>query len=214
MTEIDNTIYIDDREKRDVQLLAEVLYDNMRIERLEIGDVLARGIIFELKRPPDFISSIFDKRLFIQIFNMTEKYKNAFLLVSGSFIETELLYNSRSKNSNFPGVIASCIARGCIPIFTGSIYNSLILIDSISKKYTDGKIRDRPTKTVTLKDKQMSIICSLPGISETLAKSLLSHFGSVGAIFAADEAALKEVAKIGPKKANKIVRLNQKPYIV
>lgn len=214
MTEINNTLYLDNREKRDIQILTDILYDDMEVERLDIGDALMRGVIFELKRPADFVSSIFDKRLFTQISNMVDNYQHTFVLISGSFTETELLYNSRSKTPNFLGVIASCIARGCTPLFTGTIENSLKLIGLISEKCTDGKRRDRPVKSVSMKDRQLGIVCSLPGISETLAKSLLIHFGSVGAIFAADKIELMKVDKIGPKKASKIVKLNQKPYMV
>lgn len=210
MTEV---IIVDDREKKDVQILAEILYDTVRIERLEIGDILARGTIFELKRPDDFVSSIFDKRLFIQIFNMTKKYKNAFLLVSGSFMETQLIYDSRSRAHNFIGIVASCAARGCIPIFTDNIENSLLLADSLSKKVTDGKRRDRPIKTVSIKDAQMSIVCSLPGVSETRAKDLLKHFGSVEKILSASEKDLCEVNRIGPKIAQKIRKLMTKKFI-
>ena len=206
-------IIIDDREKKDVQILASILYDDMTVERLEIGDILARGVIFELKRPADFVSSIFNKRLFIQISNMTEKYKNAFLLVSGSFIETELLYNSRSKQPNFIGVIASCAARGCIPIFTDNIDNSLLLADSLSKKVTDGKVRDRPVKRVNLRDRQIGIVCGFPGISDTRAKALLFHFGSINGILTASEEELCKVEGIGLKTVSKLKRILQKPYI-
>jgi len=209
----DNTLYLDDREKKDMQILASILYDDMEVTRLNIGDALMRGVIFEFKRPGDMISSIFTGHLFTQIFNMNEHYQHAFLLVSGTFYETEILYNNRAKHANFPGVVASCIARGCTPIFTDSMENSLKMVDLISKKMTDGKIRDRPVKTTSLKDRQLSIVCSLPGISETIAKSLLTHFGSIDAIFAADETALMEVDRIGEKKASKIVRLNHKVYI-
>jgi|LGVC01.1.fsa_nt_gb ERCC4-type nuclease len=212
MTEIDNILYIDDREKRDVQVLAEILHDNVEITRLEIGDALMRGVIFELKKPDDFVSSVFDKRLFTQIANMTEKYQHAFVLVSSDYRTTEMLYDSRSKRPNFAGVVGSCVARGCLPLFTSSIDNSLKLIDIISAKLTDGKVRARPVKTVSLKDKQLGIVCSLPGISEKRAKALLTHFGSIINIFDATEEELMEIPRLGPKIASKIVRLNRKAY--
>ena len=213
MTQIDNTLYLDNREKRDIQILTDILYDDMEVERLDIGDALMRGVIFELKRPDDFVSSIFDKRLFTQISNMVDNYKHTFVLISGSFTETELLYNSRSKTPNFLGVIASCIARGCTPLFTGTIENSLKLIDLISAKVTDGKNRTRPVKTTSIKDAQMSIVCSLPGVSETRAKDLLTHFGSVEKILSASEKELCEVNRIGPKIAQKIRKLMTKKFI-
>ena len=213
MTEINNKLYIDDREKRDVQVLADIICDNVEITRLDIGDFLMRGIIFEHKRPDDFVSSIFNKRLFIQIANMTEHYKYAFILVSGEYRTTELLYNTRSKRPNFVGVIGSCVARGCVPIFANSIETCIKLVDVISAKLTDGKVRDRPIKTTSLKDQQLSIICSLPGVSDTRAKALLAHFGSINGILTASEKELTEVKDVGVKTARKIKRILKKNYI-
>jgi len=213
MPEINNTLYIDDREKRDVQVLAEILTDNVEITRLEIGDALMRGVVFEFKRGEDFVSSVFDQRLFIQIANMTEKYQNAFILVSDNFRNTEMIYNSRAKRPNFAGVIASCVARGCIPIFTDSIENSLKLVDTISAKVTDGKIRERPIKTTSIKDVQLGIVCGFRGISIKKAKELLKHFGSINNIVNASEKELMEINGIGKKIARNIIKINRKVYI-
>lgn len=213
MTETDNTFYIDDREKKNTQAIASIVYEDMEVVHLDIGDVLMRGVIFEMKAPDDFVSSVFDKRLFIQIANMVEHYQHAFVLVHGTYFETQLIYDSRSKVHNFPGIVASCTARGVIPLFTGSLNTSLDLIDLISSKCTDGKVRDRPVKRVSLKDKQIGIVCSFPGISDTRAKRLLTHFGSINAILAASEKELCEVRDIGPETAKKLIKILRKPYI-
>ncbi len=213
MTEIDNTLYIDDREKKDTQNLASIIYSDMEITRLEIGDALMKGVIFEFKHVDDFVTSIFSGHLFTQIADMTTHYQHAFLLVHGTFFETKLIYNSRAKHPNFYGVIASCIARGVIPLFTGNLITSLELLDSISDKCTDGKIRERPVKRISLKDKQIGIVCSLPGISDERAKALLTHFGSVGKILLASEKELCDVDTIGPKTAQKIRKIMDKEFI-
>ena len=213
MTEIDNTFYIDDREKKNTQITASIIYDDMEITRLDIGDVLMRGVVFEMKAPDDFVSSVFDGRLFGQIANMTEHYQHAFVLVHGTYFETQLIYDSRSKVHNFPGIVASCTARGVIPLFTGSLNTSLDLIDLISSKCTDGKVRDRPVKRVSLKDRQIGIVCGFPGISDTRAKALLSHFGSIKGILTASEEELCKVEGIGLKTVSKLKRILQKPYI-
>ena len=212
MTETNNTFYIDNREKKNTQITASIIYDDMEVTRLDIGDVLMRGVVFEMKAPDDFVSSVFDNRLFTQVANMTEKYKNAFILVHGTFFETQLIYDSRSKVHNFPGIVASCIARGITPLFTGSLNTSLDLIDLISSKCTDGKVRDRPIKRVSLKDKQIGIVCSFPGISDTRAKALLTHFGSINGILTASEKELCEVKDVGVKTAQKIRRILTKEF--
>ena len=213
MNKVDNTFYMDDREKKPTQVIASIIYDDMVVKRLDIGDVVMRGVVFELKHPEDFVSSIFDSRLFIQIGDMVDNYKNAFILVHGNYSETRMIYNSRARVQNFDGVIASCIARGVIPLFTGSLDTSLDLIGLISERCTDGKDRSRPIKKVSLKDKQIGIVCSLPGVSDTRAKALLSHFGNINAILTASEKELCKVKDIGPKTTQKIKRVLQKTYI-
>jgi Fanconi anemia group M protein len=200
-------IIIDDREKKETQILAGIIYDNVEITRLSVGDALMRGVIFEFKHIDDFVQSIFSGHLFRQIADMTEHYQHAFLLIHGTFFDTRLMYHARSKRPNFHGIIASCIARGIIPLFTGSLDTSLELVDIISQKVTDGKIRDRPIKRVSLKDKQIGIVCSFPGISDTRARALLTHFGSINGILTASEKELCETPDIGPKTAQKIRRV-------
>jgi ERCC4-type nuclease len=212
MNEIDNTFYMDDREKKPTQVIASIIYDDMVIKRLDVGDVLMRGVVFEMKHPEDFVSSVFDKRLFTQITDMTDNYKNAHILVHGTYSETKMVYNSRSRVENFDGIIASCISRGITPLFTGSLDTSLDLIDLISKKCTDGKDRSRPIKRVSLKDKQIGLVCSLPGVSDTRAKALLTHFGSINGILTASEKELCGVPDIGPKTAGKIRRILTKEF--
>jgi Fanconi anemia group M protein len=205
-------IIIDDREKKETQILASVIYDNLEITRLSVGDALMRNVVFEFKHIDDFVSSIFSGHLFRQIADMTEHYQHAFLLIHGTFRDTRLVYHSRSKRPNFHGVIASCIARGITPLFTGSLDTSLELVDIISQKVTDNKIRDPPIKKVSLKNRQIGIVCGFPGISDGRAKALLSHFGSINNILTASEKELCETPDIGPKTAGKIRRILTKEF--
>ena len=39
MNELNNIIYMDDREKKDTQIIASIIYDNLEITRLDIGDI-------------------------------------------------------------------------------------------------------------------------------------------------------------------------------
>ena len=57
---------------------------------------------------------------------------------------------------------------------------------------------------MTLKEQQEYLISALPGIGATLAKPLLSKFGSVKNVINATEDELKDVELIGKKKAKKI----------
>lgn len=212
MTKIDQTLYIDDRESKETQILSGIIYDNVEVTRLSVADAVFHGVAFEFKHCDDFVSSIFDKRIFIQIANMKEHYKYSFILVHGTYSQTKLIYDSRSRVHNFPGVVASIIARGITPLFTGSLNESLELIRPIAEKMTDNKVRDRPIRTTSMKDRQLGIVCSLPGVSEKRAHDLLIHFHTITNIISAPTEELTKVPGIGPKTAGKIVKLNHKTY--
>ena len=51
------------------------------------------------------------------------------------------------------------------------------------------------------------VLGCLPGVSTVGARRLLAHFGSLAAVFAADEPALRAVTGIGPVRAAALARL-------
>jgi ERCC4-type nuclease len=51
------------------------------------------------------------------------------------------------------------------------------------------------------------VLGCLPGISTVGASRLLTHFGSLAAVFAADEAELRRVPGIGPVRGAALARL-------
>jgi len=55
--------------------------------------------------------------------------------------------------------------------------------------------------------KQLYLLQGLPGVGVKLAKNLLSHFASVGAVMQATESALSEVEGLGKIKAKQITVL-------
>ncbi len=63
-----------------------------------------------------------------------------------------------------------------------------------------------------MEQRQRFLVEGLPSVGETLARNLLTHFGSVRAVFDAPEEELKKVAKIGDVKAAEIVRLLAASY--
>ena len=65
---------------------------------------------------------------------------------------------------------------------------------------------------MTLKEQQEYIISALPGVGPALAKPLLKRFGSVKSVVTASEEELKEVEKIGEKKAKDIQSVLNEEY--
>ena len=67
-------------------------------------------------------------------------------------------------------------------------------------------------KTLDLGERQRFIVEGLPNVGETLANNLLEHFGSVQAVFNADPPSLRQVSKIGERKAAEISRVITAKY--
>ena len=67
-------------------------------------------------------------------------------------------------------------------------------------------------KPLTTKELQEYIVSGLPGVGPSLAKNLLKEFGTVKKIINASEEELKNIDKIGKKKALEIIKILKEKY--
>lgn len=194
-------VQIDDRESDGFKTICQIFLSDVEIKRLDVGDIVHNGIVYEHKQPEDFVSSVKDGRLFSQIEKMKMNYERSYILVSGSLtdlIEVGMAYNS------VIGSLTSCFARGCPVIFCDSYENLCAIVKNLSEKLVDNKDRSTTEIKLPIKNDSLRLVCSLPGISQKKGQALLDKFGSPMAIFGASIDELMEVDKIGIKIANKI----------
>lgn len=194
-------IKIDDRESDGFKEICKIFLENIEIKRLEVGDIVYNGIVYEHKTPEDFVSSVKDGRLFSQIEKMKLNYERSYIVVSGSL--TDLINVGMAYNSVI-GAMTSCFARGCPVIFCDSYENLCAVIKNLSEKLVDGKSRSITEIKLPIRDDPLRLVCSLPGISKKKGQSLLDHFGSPIAIFTASIDELMKVDGIGKKIADQI----------
>ncbi|MEI6058984.1 MAG: ERCC4 domain-containing protein [archaeon] len=192
-------IIIDTREKQ--SLVAANLTQkgaHIKFETLEIADYLIENgkkdtIAIERKTFSDFISSMINKRLFMQL-NEIKKYPKYILLIEGKReIENKNLENA-SK-----GMILSIITEFKVPIiFTEDEEETATFILLLAKRQEkkDQEISMRPSKSnLSLKERKQFILEGFPGIGPTTAKQLLKKYKSLKNIFNASEEELKEILK-------------------
>jgi Fanconi anemia group M protein len=115
------------------------------------------------------------------------------------------------------GMLSTIALTYRIPIFfTKNAQETAKYIHLMAKREqlgSDKEIRLRVgRKGFTLNEQQQFLVESLPGIGPTVAKSLLEHFGSIQKLVNASKDELKEVEKIGPKKAQGILDVFTKNY--
>jgi Fanconi anemia group M protein len=205
-------VFADTREKDSpvIQLLQE-LNCQVLFKQLEVGDYIpAKDIAIERKTVSDFLSSIVDGRLPKQLMSLTESYERPIVLVEGDVNE---LFESRNIHRNAViGMLTSIALNYRVPLlFTDSARETAQYIYVIAKREQLGKGADLRLrigrKGLTLAEQQRFVVESLPLIGPMTAKNLLQHFGSIKAIFNAEEKELQQVDNLGKEKAKRVKRL-------
>ena len=203
-------IIIDHREYRSsvVRNLME-LGINIESQQLEIGDyILSSRIGVERKKVDDYLNSLINGRLFSQISKLRESYSRPMLIIEGENLFTK---RNITQNAIYGSLVSIMIDYG-IPIFTTKddieTANFLSLAAKREQKKDKKSVLLRGEKnSMSITEQQRFIIEGLPNISSKLAQRLLSHFGSIKAIFNATETDLQEVDGIGKNIANKIFEI-------
>jgi Fanconi anemia group M protein len=182
--------------------------------QLEVGDyVLSERVGVERKVVNDFLGSLIDGRLFVQLKRLRAAYVKPLLVIEG-----DGLYTNRGINANaVSGALASIVTDFNIPIITTrSAQETMELLMSIARRELQGGklVGLRGDKSsMSLQERQQFIVEGLPNISATLAMRLLAHFGSVEAVMKAEVGELAEVKGIGKKIAEEIKNVVGKGYL-
>ncbi len=202
-------IYADSREQASgiVRELADKGVD-ISCKNLLVGDfILGSGEIgVERKEVKDFVSSIIDKRLLQQVKDLKRNFDKPLVIIEG----VEDLYAVRKIHPNaIRGMLSTIAISYGIPIlYTKNIQDTAELLMTIGKRALNNGKKDigvrLDKKPLTTKEQQEFIVESLPGVGPSLAKSLLQKFRTVKEVINAKEEHLKEVEKLGDKKAGEI----------
>ncbi len=197
-------IFVDDRElKSESAKTLFVMGASLKPQRLEVSDfILSPRVAIERKTADDFESRVLDVRLFEQVKNLLENVERPLLCIVGREF-------FRLGENAMRGVLISLVVDFGLPVLffddekqLGQFLYHLAEREQI-KEHKEQKLRFGK-KGFTLSQRQQFIVESLPMIGPNAAKKLLEHFGSVEAIFKADEKALQEVDLIGKEKAKEL----------
>ncbi len=200
-------LYVDANEPREISdRLAEL---GVRVERRRIapGDYVCGEIGIERKALSDFFSSLVKKRLFEQLRRLREAYPVPLMVLEGDLAEVSEFASPQA----ILGAFVAIEVDERVPILTTADRGQTALLLSVIWKRQGREraaygLRHKP-KTLSLEERQRFLAEGLPSVGDTLARNLLEHFGSARALFTADEAALRQVPKIGEGKAAEIVRV-------
>ncbi len=183
---------------------------DVRLSDLPVGDyVLGAGLAVERKGPHDLGASIRDGRIFDQAVRLQSAFAQAVLLLEGE-----------------PRGIAEDAWRGavCRLVEDGfTVLHSLDAEDSAAWVVRLAKRARRPGPTSTTHGPRRSprhpsaqaeaMLSVVPGISTTMARSLLASYGSLAAVAGAAPDGLRSHPGIGRVRAERIARALHDRYV-
>lgn len=175
-------------------------------ESLEVGDYIAsEDVAIERKESGDFIQSLIDGRLFVQLSALRSTYRRPVLIIEG-----EQLTGLRAVNpASIYGALASIAIRLRIPILwtrnaqeTANVLYRIAHLEQIESKKT---LRTRSPETKGTDAETLEYILSgFPGIDTVISRSILTQFGTLEKTFMAEENELMKVKGVGPKTASRL----------
>ena len=215
-------VIIDTRENK--ELVKELLKEEIEVEtkQLDIADFIIQtktldgreqSVGIERKTMQDLLNSIIDKRLLNQAILLKQNFDVPLIIIEGD----DNIYALRDFHPNsIRGIISTIAVDFQIPIIhTQSYRDTVKYIALIARRLEKPRspLSLLPKRTpLTLKEKQICIIESLPGIGPTIARSLLKEFKTIKGIVNATEEELQEVEKIGKIKAKELKQIFEEFY--
>jgi ERCC4-related helicase len=209
-------IIIDHRESRS-PVMRFLSQKDIAVEpqQLDVGDyIISSRIGVERKTVDDFLGSLLEGKLFVQMKNLRATYSRPLLVVEGEGLLTK---RNISQNAIF-GSIASIIVDFGIPIITTQTPQEtadfLSVMAHREQKEGDRVVAIRGEKTAhTIAEQQQFLVEGLPNISVVLAQRLLQHFGSIRSLANATEEDLCQVNGIGKNTAADILKILNAEYL-
>ncbi len=189
---------------------------NITTETLQIGDyIVSDEVAVERKETGDFVQSLIDGRLFVQLTALRAAYRRPVLIIEG-----ERLIGLRAVNPTaIYGALASIAIRIQVPIIwshnaeeTANILYRLAHLEQVESKRP---IRTRTPDTKSADARTLEYILSgFPGIDTVISRAILEEFRTLQRVFQASEEELKRVRGVGPKTAARIRRILTMEYPV
>lgn len=180
---IDVPVRIDAREaskQPDIKryLINKFGVENVSVEKLDVADYIIGKVGFERKSSD--ITNI--QHLIQQTNELVENFPIPVIIIEKSFEEVDLEFRYRTQKYGVAsGIVASIVARGAIPIFTGNKDNLKEIMYKIGVKCNDGKNRAilpvRPV--ISHKDYAVRVLMGYPKVGEKKAIEMINIFGTI-----------------------------------
>jgi len=205
----DLRIVTDERERKSgIPKLLKAIGVNVEIKTLPIGDyIVSHETIVERKSIKDFMSSIFDGRLFDQCNRLKDNYQFPVIILEGNIDEIESITENPLV---FYGALSTIAVDFNIPIIpTPNASDTAKLLVSLAsrKEISKGPLLKKIKKSSDTQKQQLSVLSSLPGVGEKTAVRMLEKFGTPLNVLSASIKDLAKVPGLGESRAKKIKKM-------
>ena len=207
----DIRIVIDERERKSgIPKLLRAIGVNVEVKTLPIGDyIVSHETVVERKSIHDFISSIFDGRLFDQCNRLKEHFKFPIILLEGNVDEIESITENPLVFYGALSTIAVDFKIPVIPTPNASHTAKLLISLSSRKESIKGPLLKKIKKSNDIQKQQLIVLCSLPGIGEKIAIRMLEKFGTPLKALSSSTKDLAKIPGLGELRAKKIKKMLQ-----
>jgi DNA excision repair protein ERCC-4/Fanconi anemia group M protein len=204
-------VLVDHRERSSA--IPEALADaglEVRLTDLPVGDyVLGPGLAVERKGPADLGASIRDGRIFDQAVRLQSAFPQAILLIEG---EPRWIAEDAWR-----GAVCRLVEDGFTVLHSLDAEDSAAWLLRLAKRARRAAPTTRtegPRRAPRHPSAQAEVMLSIvPGISPTMARSLLAAYGSVAAVAAAAPDGLRSHPGIGPVRAARLADALRGGYV-
>ncbi len=182
---------------------------------LDVGDYVVGEHVVERKTVRDFVASLYGGRLFEQAQRISQAYTNYLLIVEGDI--QDVLAELKNPRVFWGTLITLALSLNFKVFFTLDRQQTADFLSVLARKTRRSGSPIQPLivrkpRIATIKDRQLSILESLPTIGPKLGEKLLQSFGSVRQILAASSTELAVKGGIGYARAKRIQEvLDAKP---
>ena len=183
--------------------------------RLAVGDyVVNPEIAAERKSIGDFVSSVYDGRLFAQASALSSSYRKPYIIVEGDVTQVSKLV--RNLASYYGAIASVTLAYDLRLMHTANADETALAIAALVKNsrarpIPPGLIQP-PPKSKDEAQQQLYFVSALPGVGMKLAKRMLGRYGTPRRVVSLTESQLALVPGVGAKRASRIAHVLDTKY--
>ncbi len=211
-----NPMIIVDHRETASPVVRELVRLNAQVQTqvIPIGDyIVSERVVIERKEVTDFANSVIDGRLFKQCQELKNGYPLPIIILEGKLQEAKRAIRSDALR----GALASVLINFQIPVLSSATAEETARLILALSKREQSQHKSTPrirsgTQPVSDKEIQEYLVAGLPNVDHTLAKRLLTKFGTIKQLTNASVKDLTGIHGIGLKKAQRITDIFSVPY--